>query len=80
MFDEAVSLLVFDEAVSAFKTATAIMNFVVIATFFDEISEAIFDHFIAAESNKNRLFEPVLIYFGTIETNGRGMLHFYCLI
>lgn len=75
-----VSLPVSDGAASAFKTATATMNPVAIATFFDEICKAIFDHLLAAGSSESGLFGPMSIYFGTVETNGRGMLHLHCLV
>lgn len=51
-----VSLLVSDRAALAFKTAITIMNPVAIAIFFDKTYKAIFDHFFAIRSNKNRLF------------------------
>ena len=75
-----VSLPVSDGAASAFKTATATMNPVAIATFFDETCKAIFDHLLAAGSSEDRLFGPMSTYFGTVETNGRGMLHLHCLV
>ena len=75
-----VSLPMSDGAASAFKTATATMNPVAIATFFDETCKAIFDHLLAAGSSEGGLFGPVSTYFGTVETNGRGMLHLHCLV
>lgn len=75
-----VSLLMSDSATSTFKTATAIMNLVAKATFFDETYKAIFDHLFITGSRKSRLFGPVSTYFGTVETNGRGILHLHCLI
>lgn len=67
-------------AVSAFKTATATMNPVTIAMFFDETCKAIFDHLLAAKSRESGLFGPMSTYFGTVETNGRGMLHLHYLV
>lgn len=75
-----VSLLVSNVVVLAFKIATAIINPVTIATFFDKICKAIFDYLLTAEFREGGFFGPVSTYFGTIETNGRGMLHLHCLI
>ncbi len=75
-----IRLPVSDNTASAFKIATAIMNLVTIATFFNEIYTAIFDHFVAAGSIEGRLFGLVSTYFGIVETNGRGILHLHCLV
>ncbi len=75
-----IRLPVSDNKASAFKTVTATMNPVVIATFFNETCTAIFDHFLAAGSIESGLFGPLSTYFGIVETNRRGMLHLHCLV
>lgn len=75
-----VSLPVSDRAVSAFQIATAIINSIAIATFFDETYKAIFDHLFTATSSKNRLFVSVSTYFEIVKTISRGMLYFNCLV
>lgn len=48
----------------------AIMNLVVIAQFFEATYTGIFKRFFILVSTKNGIFEPVLTYFGILETNG----------
>ncbi len=75
-----IRLPVSDNTALAFKTATAIINPVAIVMFFNETCKAIFDHLLAAGSIEGRLFDPMSTYFGTVETNGRGMLHLHCWV
>ncbi len=75
-----IRLPVSDNTASAFKTATATINPIAIATFFNQTCTAIFDHLLAAGSIEGELFGPVSTYFGIVETNGRGMLHLHCLV
>ncbi len=56
------------------------MNPVTVATFFHETCRGIFDYLLRAGSSDGGLFGPVSTYFGTVETNGRGMLHLHCLV
>ena len=64
----------------AFARATVTMNPIAVAQFFETICTGIFEHLLAAGSKDGGLLGPVSTYFGTVETNGRGMLHLHCLI
>ncbi len=64
----------------AFRHTTATMNPVVVATFFHETCRGIFNHLLRVGSSEGGLFGPNSVYFGTVETNGRGMLHLHYLI
>lgn len=50
------------------------------AQFFEATCSAIFNNLLHANSLDGGLFGPISIYFGTVETNGRGMLHLHCLV
>ncbi len=65
---------------SAFCHATATMNPVTVATFSYETYRGIFNYLLRAVSSDGGLFGPVLAYFGTVETNGPGMLYLHCLV
>lgn len=69
-----------ESTTSAFRYATATMNPVAVATFFHETCRGIFNQLLKAGSSEGGLFGPVSTYFGTVETNGRGMLHLNCLV
>ena len=56
------------------------MNPVAVAQFFAATCRGIFEHLLAAGFEDGGLFGPVSTYFGTVETNGRGMLHLHCLV
>ncbi len=56
------------------------MNLVAIAQFFEATCTGIFKRLLAAGSREGRLLGPVSFYYGMIETNGRGILHLYCLV
>ncbi len=56
------------------------MNSVAVATFLYETCKDIFNYLLRMESSNRGLFGPVSAYFGTVETNGRGMLHLHCLV
>lgn len=75
-----INLPISYETTSTFKTKTPIMNLIAIAMFFDKICKAILNHLFTTGSNMIELFEPLSTYFRTVETNGMGMLHFYCLV
>ncbi len=64
----------------AFCYATTTINPVAVATFFHETCRGIFDYLLRARSSNGGLFGPVSTYFGTVETNGRGILHLHCLV
>ncbi|WP_375449315.1 hypothetical protein [uncultured Nostoc sp.] len=66
--------------VDAFARAIATMNPIVVAQFFKTICTGIFDHLLAAGSKDGGLLGPVSTYFGTVETNGCGMLYLHCLV
>lgn len=63
-----------------FKQATAIINLMAIAQFFEAIYTSIFKRFLAARSIENRLFGPVLTYFRTVKTNSQRILYLYYLV
>ncbi len=69
-----------ESTTSAFRHTTATMNPVAIATFFHETCRGIFNYLLRAGSSNGGLFGPVSAYFGTVESNGRGMLHLHCLV
>ncbi len=56
------------------------MNPVAVAQFFEATCTGIFKRLLAAGSTEGGLLGPVSIYYGTVETNGRGMLHLHCLV
>lgn len=80
LFSSGICLPVFDNIASVFKTAMAIMNPITIATFLNKIFAAIFHHLLAASSIEGGLIRLMFTYFGTVETNRKGMLHFYYLV
>ncbi len=63
-----------------FARMTAIMNPVAAAYFFEAMCRSIFEHLLAAGSKNGGLLSPISTYFGTVETNGRGILHLHCLV
>lgn len=71
-----------DQNISAdlFAQTTATMNLVAVAKFFEATCTGIFEHLLAAGSQEGGLLGPVSTYFGTVETNGCGMLHLHCLV
>lgn len=66
--------------VVTFAKMTAIMNPIAVAHFFKTTYCSIFKHLLAAGSKDGSLFGPISIYFGTVKTNGRGILHLHCLV
>ena len=64
----------------AFRYSIATMNPIAVVTFFHETCRDIFKHLLRAESSNGGIFVLISAYFGTIETNGRGMLHLHCLV
>ena len=75
-----VAIGCFESSTSAFYYFTTIMNPVAVVTFFHKTCRGIFNHLLRARSSNGGLFGPVLAYFGTVETNSRGMLHLHCLV
>ncbi|WP_375449088.1 hypothetical protein [uncultured Nostoc sp.] len=69
-----------NNSAEAFARMTATMNPVAVARFFEATCRGIFEHLLAAGSKDGWLLGPVSTYFGTVETNGRGMLHLHCLV
>ncbi len=61
----------------AFARITATMNSVAMARFFEATCRGIFEHLLAAGSKDGGLFSPISTYFGTVEKNGRGILHLH---
>ena len=70
----------FDSTTSAFHHGTTTMNPTAVATFFYKTCRVIFNYLLRVGSSNSSFFGPVSVYFGTIETNGWGMLYLYCLI
>ena len=68
------------KSASRFRAATAIINPVAVAQFFEATCAAVFDELLHDRVSGTGLLRPVSTYFGTVETNGRGMLHLHCLI
>ena len=64
----------------AFARSTATINPIAVAQFFETICTDIIEHLLAAGSKDSGILGLVSTYFGTIETNGHGILHLYCLI
>ncbi len=63
-----------------FNQATAVMNPVAVAQFFEATCTGFFKHLLATGFTGEGLLGPVSTYYGTVETNGRGMLHLHCLV
>ena len=59
-----------------FVYTIAIINPIAITQFFETISTGIFDHMLPARSNHGGFLVHVFTYFGTVETNGKGILQF----
>ena len=68
------------QSVSYLYAATATMNPIAVAQFFEATCSAIFDYLLHHGSTGLGLLGPVSTYFGTVETNRRGMLHLHCLV
>lgn len=69
-----------NKAISNIHATTVTMNPVAVAQFFAAICNGIFEHLLAANTTSGGLLGPVSTYFGTVKTNGQGMLHLHCLI
>ena len=65
---------------SVFWYKTVIMNHIAVARFFHIICDAIFMSLLGVGQTEEGLLRSIFNYFGTIETNGCGMLHLYCLV
>lgn len=63
-----------------FRQAKSIINLLVLAQFFKTIYTGIFKYLLIIRSIKRGLLGIVSIYFGTLETNGQGMLYLHCLV
>lgn len=68
------------QSASYLYAATATINPVAVTQFFEATCSAIFENLLHHGSTNSGLLEPVSTYFGTVETNGRGMLHLHCLV
>ncbi len=69
-----------NDIADAFAFATAKLNPVAVAPFFEAIYIAIFEHLLASGSNNDGLLGTLSTYFGKVETNGRGILHLHCIV
>lgn len=63
-----------------FGRATAMINPVAVAQFFEAVCTGISKRLLATGSIKDSLLGPVLMYFGTVEINNQGILHLHCLV
>ncbi len=63
-----------------FRRATAVLNPVAVAQFFETTYTNIFKRLLAAGSTREGLLGPVSTYYRMVETNGRKMLHLHCLM
>lgn len=70
-----IELELLNEIQSAFQYKTANRNLVAKAKFFHIICDAIFMSLFGANPIERGLLGPISNYFGTIETNGCGMLY-----
>ena len=68
------------ESASRFRAATATMNPVAVAQFFEATCATVFDGLLHDGVSGTGFLGPVSTYFGTVETNGQGMLRLHCLI
>ena len=68
------------EIASCFRAATATINPVAVAQFFEATCAAVFDGLLHDGVSRTGFLGLVSTYFGTVKTNGRGMLHLHCLI
>ncbi len=75
-----VELELSSEIQSAFWRKTATINPVAVAKFFHIICDVIFMSLFGVGQTERGLLGPISNYFGTVETNGRGMLHLHCLV
>ena len=64
----------------AFYYVIATMNLITIVIFFYKIYESIFNYLLIVKSSNSRFFGLISAYFGTIETNGQGILYPYYLV
>ena len=58
---------------------TAIMNLVTVTQFFYIICVAMIDHLMASE-RQDGLLGPISHHYSIVETNGRSILHLYCML
>ncbi len=63
-----------------FRRATAVINPVAVAQFFEATCTGIFKRLLVAGSTGGGLLGPVSTYYGTVKTNGQGMLYLHCLV
>ena len=69
-----------NNSAEVFARMTAIMSSVAVACFFEATCCGIFEYLLAAGSKDGGLLGPISTYFGTVETNGRGILHLHYLV
>lgn len=75
-----ITVSYFKSIILAFHYSTTIMNSVAIANFFHKTYRGNFNYLFRVRSSNSGLFGTVSAYFGIVETNGRGILYFYCLV
>ena len=75
-----VELELSSEIQSAFWRKTATMNPVAVAKFFHIIYDTIFISLFGVGQKKRGFLRPILNYFGTVETNGCGILYLHYLV
>ena len=65
---------------SVFCFFTVKIHLIAVTTFFNETCKSIFNYLLKARFSNSGLSGLVLVYFRTIETNSRGMLHLHYLV
>ncbi len=75
-----IELELSSEIQSAFWYKTTNINPVAVVKFFHIICNAIFMSLFGASQIERGFLEPISNYFGTVETNGRGILHLHYLV
>ncbi len=59
------------------RRTTTVINLMTVAQFFKAICTSIFKCLLKTGPTGERLFEPVLIYYKMVETNGQEILHLH---
>lgn len=63
-----------------FARMIAIIYFVAVFDFFKANCRGIFEYLLTADFKSRRLFDLGSTYFGTVKTNGQGILDLHCLV
>lgn len=69
-----------NNSAEAFTRMTITINLIAMACFFEVICCSIFEYLLTAGSKDGGFLGLISTYFGTVETNGQGMLYLYCLV